>query len=170
MTANEAGHETASVTEDVKRSAQAGAEALREEARRRADGWTADIGARADHIADAIRSAGGALRGKEDWLADAADALGDRLARFSDTARTKDYGEIKDELERMARERPALFIGAAVTAGVALGRILRSSARHADSDRGHSFDRDRAGPPPTSENIDPGSATHGTVGSDRGRW
>ena len=170
MTGNEARHETPSVTEDVKRSAQAGAEALRAEARRGAESWTADIGARADHIADAVRSAGDALRGKEDWLAQAADALGDRLARFSDTARGKDYREIKDELERMARERPALFIGAAVTAGVALGRILRSSARHADSDPAAGVDRNRTMPRPGSENVDTGSTTAGTADSDRGRW
>lgn len=118
----------ASAADTVKRHASAGAERLREGAEERAEKLTSDVGDRAGDVAQALHSAGESLRGKEDWLADAAEAAARRLAQISETARDKGFGEVRGELERVARERPALFMGAAVAAGVARGRALRSSA------------------------------------------
>lgn len=95
--------------------------------------WGASVGERAGHVADAVRSAGESLRGQEDWLADAADTLGRSLTDLSRSAAGKGLHGIKAELERVARERPTLFMGAAIAAGVALGRILRSSAADANA-------------------------------------
>lgn len=114
--------------EEVKQRAASGADTLRETAKARAERLGAGVGEHAGNIAQAIRSAGEQLRGKEDWLADAADGISRNLEKFSAIAREKGLDSIKRDVERLARERPALFVGAAVTAGVALGRLLRSTS------------------------------------------
>lgn len=113
--------------EEVKQRAASGADALKETAKTRAERLGAGVGEHAGNIARAVRSAGEQLRGKEDWLADAADGVGRNLEKFSAIAREKGFDSMKRDVERLARERPALFMGAAVTAGVALGRLLRST-------------------------------------------
>ncbi len=113
---------------EAKQHAAAGAEALQRGAEAEAQKWTSQVGARSEHVAEAVREAGERLRGKEDWLADGADAVSKQLSRLSESARAKDPGELKADVEQFARERPAVFLGAAVAAGLALGRVLRSSA------------------------------------------
>jgi len=112
---------------DIKQRAASGAAELQEGAKERAERLSAGLGERAGHIAQAVRSAGETLQGKEDWLADAANALGQRLESLSAAATEKGFSGIKRDAEHLARERPAVFMGAAVMAGLALGRVLRSS-------------------------------------------
>ena len=113
---------------EAKEHAVDGAEAVQRRAETEAERWTSHVGRRGERVADAIGTAGERLRGQEDWLAEGAEAVSRHLARFSETARSKDPGELKADVERFARERPAVFLGAAVAAGLALGRVLRSSA------------------------------------------
>jgi hypothetical protein len=112
---------------DIKQRVASGAAELQEGAKERAERLSAGLGERAGHIAQAVRSAGESLQGKEDWLADAANALGQRLESLSAAATEKGLSGIRRDAEHLARERPAVFMGAAVMAGLALGRVLRSS-------------------------------------------
>ena len=59
----------------------------------------------------------------------------DQIERFSGQLRQKDVSELLSDAQRFARQRPAVFIGAAFTAGVLAARFLKSSnqgngARH----------------------------------------
>ncbi|MGF1627447.1 MAG: hypothetical protein ACFCVH_21410 [Alphaproteobacteria bacterium] len=121
------GPDPMAAVDEAKQRAMAGMDELRDEARERADELGVGIGNHADNVARAIRTAGDSLRGKEDWLADAADGLSHNLERLSTAAREKGFEGIKRDAEQLARERPVLFIGAAVAVGVALGRLLRAS-------------------------------------------
>jgi hypothetical protein len=120
------GRDPAAAFEDVKQRAVSGMEELKDRARERAEELGADFGGHAENIAEAVRSAGDSLRGKEDWLADAAQGLGRSLERLTATAREKGFDGIKRDVEQLARERPLIFMGSAVAIGLALGRVLRS--------------------------------------------
>lgn len=112
--------------QDVRRTVASGAEAVQHRVKARAETLSSGVGERAAHIAEALRSAGEQLRGREDWLAEAADGLSRNLDSFSNSAREKGFDGLRQDVERMARQRPAMFIGASVAAGLALGRLLRS--------------------------------------------
>lgn len=121
------GERISDAAEDVKQRAAAGAEDLRDRAEERADAWSRGLGEHAGNIAEAVRQAGESARGKEDWLADAANGLSRNLNGFAETARDKGLGGMRRDVEMFARDRPLLFMGAAVMAGLALGRVLRST-------------------------------------------
>lgn len=112
---------------DIRQRAASGAAELQDGAKAQAERFSAGLGERAGHIAQAIRTAGDSLQGKEDWLAEAANGLGRTLEDLSTAAKEKGFNGIKRDAEHLARERPVVFMGAAVAAGLALGRILRSS-------------------------------------------
>ena len=124
--------------EDMKDKAKAGARASAEDARGAAESGarrvTGGIGARADHLAEGVRAMEESLRGKEDWLADAAGEVHDSLERFSAAAKEKRLSDLKRDLEGVARNRPALFMGTAFAAGLALARLLRSASRNDETD------------------------------------
>lgn len=121
-TTNEPG---ARAYDDLKRRTAAGVEDLGD--RERAEEMSSDMGQHAENVAEAVRTAGESLRGKEDWLADAAESLARSLERLSASAREKGLDGIKRDVEQLARERPVVFMGTALAVGLALGRVLRSS-------------------------------------------
>jgi hypothetical protein len=53
---------------------------------------------------------------------------GDGLRRIADTVRGKNLDEIVREAESFARQRPAMFIGAAAIAGFLAVRFLKSTS------------------------------------------
>ncbi len=116
-----------SVENELKRIAGAGAEVVREKAESEADAWSSRFGERAATVADALSSAGDAARGKEDWFANAAESLSNQIKQLAQASQGKSGKEILRDAEHMARERPAMVMGAAVLSGLALGRLLRSS-------------------------------------------
>jgi hypothetical protein len=120
------GRDAASAFEEVKQRTASGIEDLEGAARERAEAIGQDMGHRAEAVAEAVRAAGESLRGKEDWLADAAESVGRSLERLSAAAREKGIDGIRRDVEQLARERPVVFMGSALAIGLALGRVLRS--------------------------------------------
>lgn len=92
-----------------------------------ADSIKSSVAGRVRHVADAARSAQDVLKGDEDWLAKALGGVGRQLEEISDVVATRDLGSLKDQAERLARDRPALFLGAAVALGFGVGRMLRAT-------------------------------------------
>ena len=56
----------------------------------------------------------------------------DGIRRMSDTLRNKDLDQIVREAEAFARQRPAVFLGAAAVAGFLAVRFLKSSSQRDD--------------------------------------
>lgn len=117
----------AAAAEDARQEAAETVRGIRDMAREQAEHLSADVGQRTHAIAEAVRSAGETLRGQEDWMADATLSLSRNLESLSQAIRERGFDGIRHDAERFARERPVLFMGAAVMAGLALGRVLRSS-------------------------------------------
>lgn len=71
-------------------------------------------------------------------LADYAESAGERLRSAAQRVEEQGLDGLVEDTKRFARERPALFLGAAAIGGFALGRLLRGGgeARKERRDRG----------------------------------
>jgi hypothetical protein len=80
-------------------------------------------------VAQAIRQSTRQLREQQhDTIAQYVDQAADQLERLSTRLKEKDVHELVDEVQRFARQRPALFIGSAFAAGLIGARFLKSSS------------------------------------------
>jgi hypothetical protein len=91
-------------------------------------------------IADVAQQTSEELRGQNETLASWVNAASDQLRHMADRLRDRPAAELADDLTRFARERPALFLGAAFLLGLGVARLVKSSPLHAwqggDGDRG----------------------------------
>ena len=137
----------AAAADDIRRRAGAAGDEARQAAEQHAERVTGQIGERGATVAEAFRTTGRELRGKEDWLADAADLVGDNVERLARAASEKGPRGVRDDLETLARNRPALFMGVAIAAGICAGRLLRSAPSRTPAG---DFDRNPATHPAAS--------------------
>ncbi|WP_142848810.1 hypothetical protein [Telmatospirillum sp. J64-1] len=83
---------------------------------------------RLGQVAHALHEAARDLeKEKQDMTAHYADLAADQIERVAETLREKEWRELAEDVEALARRQPALFIGGAMVAGFLLGRFLRSS-------------------------------------------
>lgn len=105
---------------------------------------TAQLSAQKDRATDGLGSVAQAVRqstqhlrdNKQDAIAGYVDKAADQIDRVSAQLRTRDVGELVEEVQRFARRQPALFVGAAFALGVLGARFLKSSSDRASSARG----------------------------------
>ena len=123
-TAAELQHKAEQIGEDAKRQGQAYAEEQKR------------------YVSDEMHGAADALHGAADKFREHEQ---ERIARYIDQAATslddissslrqQDFDQLLNKTQNFAREQPAIFLGGAVAIGFALGRFLKSSARHSESD------------------------------------
>jgi ElaB/YqjD/DUF883 family membrane-anchored ribosome-binding protein len=94
------------------------AEALLEEQKQRA-------AAQARGFAEAVRSAAQHLERSESWgIGDYAHQAAGQIEQLSNLIGQRNWSEILTETRDFARRRPWLFLGAAMAAGFAAGRVL----------------------------------------------
>lgn len=108
-----------------------GAEQLRTSAANRlhseVDARKGTAATQARSVSDAIQNAAGQLdENAPQWLRSAFTQGAEQIQRFAETIEHKDSRQILDEVNRFARERPALFLGAAAAAGFAAARVLKA--------------------------------------------
>ena len=81
-------------------------------------------------IASAVRSTGERLRSEnQTGVADLTDSLADQVERLSSYLRSRDLRGARDDLERFARQQPAVAIGVALAIGMLGARFIKSSQR-----------------------------------------
>lgn len=81
-------------------------------------------------VADALRQTGKHLReSDQQGIAQYADKAAERVEQFSGQLRGKDVQEIVRDVERYARQQPALFLGGAFVLGLLGARFLKSTAQ-----------------------------------------
>ena len=79
-------------------------------------------------IANAVRSTGERLRSdNQTGVADLTDSLANQVERLSSYLRSRDLQGARDDLERFARQQPAVAIGVALAIGVLGARFIKSS-------------------------------------------
>ena len=86
-------------------------------------------------VASAVRETTQNLRTHQhDVAARYVEEAADQLERLSNNLRQKDVTELLADAQRLARRRPALFVGAAFALGLLGARFLKSSAEDIDAD------------------------------------
>src|SRR5215212_1890970 len=86
-----------------------------------------------DQVAKAVRDAGEGLREQQPQLADLATTAADQVYKASGYLRAHDARELLQTTESFARRQPIVVVGGALIAGLAIGRLLKSSATPAES-------------------------------------
>ncbi len=87
-------------------------------------------------VASAFRETGQHLRSQDqgpvaNTVAQYTDRVAEQVDRFAQQLRHKDVNELISDVEDMARQQPAIFLGGAFAAGLLLARFLKSSGtRH----------------------------------------
>ena len=92
-------------------------------------------------VARAFRGTTGQLRENNVPFADGVESLADRVEQWAGYLRDNDLDRLRTDVERFARQRPAVLIGAAFTLGLLGARFLKSSERRLQDDE----DRDSYG-------------------------
>jgi hypothetical protein len=77
-------------------------------------------------------------------IANYVDLAAERLEGVSSAIRSQDLNGVIAQIENFARQQPAVFLGAAVAAGVFAGRFLKSSAARSRYDYDDGYDEDYA--------------------------
>ena len=117
---------------DVKEKVVQEAKSSMREAR---DSATSSLNQSRNRAADSIGSIANAVRGTGDRLrsenqtgvADLTDSLADQVERLSSYLRSRDLRGARDDLERFARQQPAVAIGVALAIGMLGARFIKSS-------------------------------------------
>lgn len=126
-----------------------GVEGLRHEAAgigREARGAVEDSLSSARHMAadnvhraaEALHAAAGNM-GRGDTVGSLIDAAATRLDSASDALRGRDLGRLVQDVNAFARRQPALFIGGALLAGIALGRLATAGTGRSQHRGDHAY-------------------------------
>ena len=111
-------------------------------------------------VATAVRETTENLRSQQhDVAARYAEQAADHIERFSNSLREKDVAELLADAQRLARRRPALFVGTAFALGLLGARFLRSSSADERDEYGDVYGR---GPVESRTNESDPDTTIGT--------
>jgi hypothetical protein len=81
------------------------------------------------------------------WLRSALSQGAEQIQRFADSIESKDSRQLLSDVQSFARQRPALFLGAAAAAGFAAARIFKIGGEQQRAEQfGGSAEWDRAQP------------------------
>jgi len=80
-----------------------------------------------EQLAKAVRDAGNGVRSERPEIAGIASTAADQVDRAAGYLRQHDAGDAVNAATDFARRQPALVVGGALIAGLALGRFLRSA-------------------------------------------
>lgn len=123
------------VKDTATRGAQSLVERAESEARSRLNAGKKDAALTLSSVASTLLNSSSQLKDEQqamagEYVGKAAEQI-DRLAQYIQNA---DPGQLADEVQRFARRRPAVFIGAAFALGVIGARFLKSSRRSIEQD------------------------------------
>jgi hypothetical protein len=80
-----------------------------------------------DSVAQAVRDAGSGIREQQPQIAEFAETAASQVERAAEYLRVHDANDLIDEASRFARQQPMVLVGGALLAGLAVGRLLKSS-------------------------------------------
>ena len=76
-----------------------------------------------ERLAQTMGRSGEQFQGQQDWIASAIGRGADELSTLANAIRDKGLSDLAREVRSFARQRPALFMGAALAAGFAVARV-----------------------------------------------
>lgn len=90
----------------------------------------------AKSISSALDTAAGELNDSPDWLQSMFRKGAQTVQQFADTIDQKDSRQLSRDVQQMARDNPATFLGACALAGFAAARVLKAGAESTSSTAG----------------------------------
>jgi hypothetical protein len=127
------GEEASSAASDLKARAGESYKAAKEEVTHRAEGAKSSIADEISGVAEALRHATDEMRDHSTsrravgWFADS-------LSDASQAIRSRDTGQLMNDIGGFARRNPALFLGGAALVGFAISRFAKASSRSSAGD------------------------------------
>ena len=126
-----------SAKEEVRRKAGEYASEAKSAAYQQAESTQHDVGDKLAALGGALRAAGDRLAGdKQNAMSKLAGEAAGTLDQFSQTLKTKGFGEVVEDVRRAAHRHPGMVFAGAMLAGIALGRLVKSSTPQSDGDYG----------------------------------
>lgn len=113
----------------VKSAATSAADRVRSDAERFASDKKSATAERIGHYGSAIRESARSLEDTDPNIAWFTHQAADRLEHAADYLRNRDFSQLRNDTEEMARRHPALFFGGLFAAGLLLGTIMKSTSR-----------------------------------------
>ena len=123
------------VAHDVASRASSLAGDLGGQASASAEGGKNAVATQVEDFSKALHRSGEQLEGHQDFLAKLVERGADELGELAATLRSNDLQGLAGKLQMLARQQPALFVGAALAAGFAavrFGKIAAAGATEAD--------------------------------------
>jgi ElaB/YqjD/DUF883 family membrane-anchored ribosome-binding protein len=121
---------------------QEAASGLMEQAARTADAQASTtmtrVGETLQTVASHIRQAGQELESSQPQVAGFIDTAAEQVEHAATYLRDRDASEALDNVQRIARNQPALVIGGGLAVGLIIGRLLRGGAETASIGHGDS--------------------------------
>jgi hypothetical protein len=119
------------------------------------DARKSNAAAQAKSVSSALETAAGELSDSPAWLRSALEQGAQTLQRFAETIEQKDSRQLTRDVQRLAREHPAAFLGTCAAAGFVAARVLKAGAEERGTNGGYS-DAEQSGPEATiSRAYDP---------------
>ena len=136
--AQQAARQASSDAAEVAQEAKAGGASLSDEVSGRvssaAHAGKDDVAGRIEDFAKAVHRSGEQLEGHQDFVAKLVERGADELGALAGTLRSNDLRGLGSKLQTLARQQPALFVGAAMAAGFAAVRFGKVTAAGASQD------------------------------------
>ncbi len=117
-------------TEELRSKATEVAKEATREGQAQVDEYRNVAARKVDAIAESVKAAAAKLQEGEvgQWSGQIA-GMADSMTRFSQGLREKSADEVMHDMNRLARENPAIFVGSAVAIGFGLTRLVRATAQ-----------------------------------------
>ncbi|MFL9815180.1 hypothetical protein D7241_18200 [Stutzerimonas sp. VN223-3] len=126
-------------TEDVKAKARQAADQVKTQGKSQLEGYRETAADEIEKVAQSAKAAAQELEGQDRLgLSNYVSDMAQNMVQFSDSLRGKSVDELLQDVNRLARNNPALFITGSIALGFGLTRFARASGKRATRDEyGH---------------------------------
>ena len=134
-TSDSVAHTTA---DDVRATARQATEEIKAKGKSQLDGYRETAADEIEKVAHSAEAAARELEGEDTLgLSGYVSDMAQGMVRLADNLRGKSVDELFQDVNRLARDNPTLFIAGSVALGFGLTRFAKASARHSEDDYRH---------------------------------
>lgn len=124
--------------EEVRAKARQAAEEVKAQGKRQLDGYRETAADEIEKVAHSAEAAARELEGQDTLgLSGYVSDMAQGMVRLSDNLRGKSVDELFQDVNRLARDNPTLFIAGSIALGFGLTRFARASGRRAEDEYSH---------------------------------
>lgn len=123
------------VAQDAKLKAKQAAEQVKTQGKEQLNSYRDTAADEIEKVAQGVKAAAAELEGQDQaGLSHYVSDMAQSMVKLADNLRGKSVDQLVGEVNRLARDNPALFITGSIALGFGLTRFARASARHSDDD------------------------------------